>query len=288
MRFSIVTPSLGQLQKLECCVASVADQTGIEVEHIIQDGGTEGFAEFCRTMARRWPDRPGYRRIMVAEKDRGMYDAINRGLARAHGPICAYLNCDEQYLPGVLAKIGQAFSDQPRTDLLFGDAIVLQPDGEPLCWRKFLVPGIGHTWTCHFSALSAAMFFRKALWDGGLRFDPSFRTAADAVWYLAARRQGARAVALGFFTSTFMETGENLGLQLIAQEERERLTRSAPGWVRSSWWLWFGLHRFRRWLAGCWRQRSLDYAIYLTGRTGRALFHSSAVPGHWPGRWQRI
>ena len=175
------------------------------MEHIVQDGGTKGFAEFAQKMARQWPERPNYRRLMFSEKDTGMYDAVNRGFGRASGRIFAYLNCDEQYLDGALAKIHAAFSAQPWTDLFFGDTIILRKNGEPVCWRKFLVPGIAHTWTCHFSALSAAMFFRSGLWEGGLRFDASYRTAADAAWYLKARRQGATAGTLGFVTSTFVE-----------------------------------------------------------------------------------
>ena len=39
------------------------------------------------------------------EKDGGMYDAVNRGYRRAQGDILAYLNCDEQYLPGALKTV---------------------------------------------------------------------------------------------------------------------------------------------------------------------------------------
>ena len=102
MDFTIVTPSFRQLEQLGCCIASIADQEGVSVEHIVQDGGTEGFEDFGNKMAERWPNRRGYRRVMISEPDGGMYDAINRGLKRATGGICAYLNCDEQYLPGVL------------------------------------------------------------------------------------------------------------------------------------------------------------------------------------------
>ena len=109
MDFTIITPSFGQLDHLACCIASVADQEGVEVEHIVQDGGTKGFADFAKQMAQQWPNRNGYKRIMVSEQDGGMYDAINRGLKRAKGKVCAYLNCDEQYLPGVLSMILASF-----------------------------------------------------------------------------------------------------------------------------------------------------------------------------------
>ena len=53
-----------------------------------------------------------------------MYDAINRGFAKASGDILAWLNCDEQYLPGALAKVADHFARHPRTDILFGDIIL--------------------------------------------------------------------------------------------------------------------------------------------------------------------
>ena len=81
MDFTIVTPSYRQLEQLGCCIASIADQEGVSVEHIVQDGGTEGFGDFAKKMAERWPDRSGYQRIMVSEKDGGMGDIYNRSLS---------------------------------------------------------------------------------------------------------------------------------------------------------------------------------------------------------------
>lgn len=287
MEFTIVTPSFQQLEQLECCIASVAGQEGVVVEHIVQDAGTDGFEAFAKKLAQWWPDRPGYRRVMVSEKDQGMYDAINRGFEKAKGSICAYLNCDEQYLPDTLKKVAEAFRSNPQVDLFFGDALVIDEKGNARCWRKVLVPLVGHTWTCHFSAFTAAMFFRRRLLDDGIRFDTSYRAAADASWYLEARRQGCQAATLGFPTSTFMETGGNLGLQGIAQEERARLNRSAPRWMRFLWPIWFVAHRIRRWFSGALTSRSFTYAVYLPGQTTRTFFQATNIPGHWPGRWHR-
>lgn len=284
MDFTIVTPSFRQLEQLECCVAAVADQEGVSVEHIVQDGGTEGFEDFAKRMAERWPNRPGYHRTMVSEKDAGMYDAINRGLAKAKGSICAYLNCDEQYLPGTLKSVAEAFRVNPEVDLFFGDALVLDETGQARCWRKVLVPLAAHTWTCHFSAFTAAMFFRRRLLDQGIWFDTSYRAAADAAWYLEARELGVRAGSLGFVASTFVETGENLGMTATAQEERERLTRSAPFWIRIFRPGWLLIHRARRFLAGAHRPRSFTYKIFSFPCADRREFVASSLRATWPGR----
>ena len=288
MNFTIVTPSFRQLELLECCIASVADQGGVEVEHIVQDGGTDGFAEFAEKLAQRWPDRPGYRRVMVSEKDKGMYDAINRGLAKAQGSLCVYLNCDEQYLPGTLKRVAEAFRANPDVDLFFGDALVLDETGQARCWRKVLVPLVAHTWTCHFSAFTAAMFFRRRLLDKGIRFDTSYRAAADAAWYLQARQRGAKPGVLGFLAASFSESGENLGLSKTAQAERERLTRTAPMRMRAFRWGWMIFHRLRRWAQGALNPRDLVYEVYLVANGARSKRVAKNVAGHWPGRWQRL
>ena len=90
LKFTIVTPSFRQLNWLKLCAASVDDQQGVEVEHLIQDAqsGPE-LAQWVRDHSRA--------RLFV-ESDTGMYDAINRGFRKATGDIVAWLNCDEQYL----------------------------------------------------------------------------------------------------------------------------------------------------------------------------------------------
>ena len=94
MKFSIVTPSFRNSNWLKLCIASVADQQGVEVEHIVQDSCSDDGTQ-------NW--LPNDKRVKAfIEKDSGMYDAVNRGYRRATGDILAYLNCDEEYLPGAL------------------------------------------------------------------------------------------------------------------------------------------------------------------------------------------
>ena len=119
---SIVTPSFRQLDWLRLALASVADQQGVEVEHIVQDGGSE--AETLAPMVAN----PIVR--LFSEPDDGMYDAINRGLRRTRGEICGYLNCDEQYLPGTLAKVTRFFAAHPEVEVLFGDLVVVDAKGQ--------------------------------------------------------------------------------------------------------------------------------------------------------------
>jgi hypothetical protein len=91
VRFSIVTPSYRSSSWLRLCIASVSDQH-VDLEHIVQDAGSDdGTLDWLLTDKRVRP---------FVEKDRGMYDALNRGFDRSNGDVLAWLNCDEQYLEG--------------------------------------------------------------------------------------------------------------------------------------------------------------------------------------------
>lgn len=285
MDFSIVTASFRQLDLLKGCISSVADQEGVSVEHMVQDGGTAGFATFEEEIRRQWPDRTGYSLRLTSEPDHGMYDGINRGLKKTQGQICGYLNSDEQYLPGALAKVLRYFQEKPKLGSVLGDVLVIRPDGEPLCWRKTLVPTLAHTWTCHFSALTAGIFFRRELIEQGLLYDTSYRMAADAEWFIRLLTTKTLVESLGQLTSTFMETGENLSLGTEGKAEARRIYLEAPmsmRWGRPGWVL---LHRLRKFFAGAYAKKTFDYDIYVEASKERKRFHAKKLGAMWPGRF---
>src|SRR5438309_2226871 len=174
MTFSIITPSFQNSEWLKLCIASVADQ-GVNSEHIVQDAGSD---DGTQDWLRKDPRVKAF-----IEKDGGMYDAINRGLRRSTGEILAYLNCDEQYLPGALAVVEEFFKNNPRVDMVFGDVIMVDADGRYLCHRKTQPPLLYHTWTCHLSTLSCAMFFRRRVIEPrGFFFNTEYQCGGDGEW----------------------------------------------------------------------------------------------------------
>ena len=254
MAFSIVTPSLNGGAWLPLCINSVADQN-IAVEHLVQDAGsTDGSLEWLvkDTRAR-----------LVSEPDGGLYDALNRGFRQSTADILAWLNCDEQYLPGALARVEKFFAAHPDVDVVFGDVVMADEAGEYLWHRKVEVPLLYHTWTCHLSTLSCATFFRRRLFERGLgTFDATYRCGGDGEWMVRLLRAGVRMAVLREFTSVFTQTGRNLGQSRQAREEWRRLRNTAPGWVRALSPLWIAGHRMRRWLNGAYRQEPFEFILY--------------------------
>lgn len=255
-KFSVITPSKNQAPWLRLAVASVADQTSdsVVVEHLVQDAkSTDDTLAFLQ-------DRPGVQ--VVCEADSGMYDALNRGFNRATGDIFSYLNCDEQYLPGALEKVGDFFEAHPTIDLLFGVMIVVDGAGEYICSRKALSPSILHTRVCHLASFTCGMFFRRKVWERGFSFDPTWKSVGDAEWVARCLEQGVKVGVMDDCLAAFTDTGTNLGDAPANDIERNRLRALAPGWARSAtplvaWW-----HRVRRWRCGAYRLEPFSYAIY--------------------------
>lgn len=274
MKISVITPSFKQFDWLRLCAASIADQEYESVEHIVQDAGTGD--EVARWAAGRTNLK------LYVEQDNGMYDAINRGLQKSSGKICAYLNCDEQYLPGVLAEVAAYFDVHPKVEILFGDAILTDVSGMPLSYRRVVLPGRTHTRLVHLNTLSCSMFFRRSLIERGFYFDRKWKMIADAVWISQLLEEGVQMACFPFACSTFAFTGKNLSEGKAAKQEslRWRSERNSP----PSWLRWPAILdlRFRKLWSGAYQRRQVTIEIYTHDSAGKRKTFKGRVSYDWP------
>ena len=274
MKFSIVTPSFNSGRWLPMCLASVADQ-GAGVEHLVQDGGSSDGSE---AILRR---QPGIGLEVVS--DEGMYDALNRGFDRSTAEICAYLNCDEQYLPGALSRVADFFDLNPEVNIVFAHTVVVDAEGRFLAYRKALLPTLHHTLLCHLGTLSAAMFFRRSVFADGFRFDPSFRANGDVDWIARLLSGGVRMAVLPEYTSVFTMTGANLSEAPTASTEHLRLAERLPRWKRMAKPLTILRYRFRKLRAGAYQQSPFTYHLYTANSPATRVEMQTGPKPDW--RW---
>ena len=275
MRIAIITPSFKSLGWLKLCVASVADQ-GVELEHLVQDScSPDGTPEWLATQS-------GVRACV--EKDRGMYDAVNRGLKKTTADLVAYINCDEQYLPGALKSVLAYFERNPQIEVAFGDAIVVDSNGDYLCHRQALIPNRYHGMVSNnLAILTCATFMRRSVFaTRGLYFNAELRDLGDAEWVSRLVQHRVKMGLLKGLTSTFTDTGDNMNLKPNAVRERAELMKQAPGWAQKFRRLLIVQHRLRRMAAGHYSSTPFSYSLFTrTSPAERVTKHVPAPTARW-------
>jgi glycosyltransferase involved in cell wall biosynthesis len=278
VKFSIITPSFRNSEWLKLCIASVADQRGVEIEHLVQDSCSDDGTQ-------DWLTRDPRVRAFI-EKDGGMYDAVNRGFRRATGDILAYLNCDEQYLPGALASVRVFFNENPHVEVLLAGSIVTDGNGNYICHRHGMLPHPHHIWY-RFPALTSSIFIRRSVIEKrGIFFDTQWRDLGDFHWMLALMKQRVPMVDDPVFTSVFADTGDNMNLKPNAIREKIATNAMIPNVTRFGKPLWILSHRLRRLAHGHFSLQPTSYAIYTKANPERRV--TIDVPHPTPIWWNRL
>ncbi|WP_448207506.1 glycosyltransferase family 2 protein [Azospirillum sp. sgz302134] len=190
---SIITPCLNRAGLIAGAVDSVLAQKGVPVEHIVVDGGsTDGTLEVLA----RYP----HLRVLT-DPDSGLYDAINRGLAIARGPIIGHLNSDDLLLPGALDAVVRALAGEPDADAACGGALVTALDsngGErTLCaYDDPAMKRLRPFDLCRGVPMINARFFRRSLYDRVGVYDAAYRYAGDRDFLLRAWTAGLKTVSM--------------------------------------------------------------------------------------------
>jgi glycosyltransferase involved in cell wall biosynthesis len=186
MKISIITVSYNSEASIAATLDSVARQARCDVEHIVIDGGsTDKTLEIVRLHGAHVAQ-------IVSEPDDGIYDAMNKGLARATGDLVGFLNSDDVYADEVVIRdVAQCFT-VGEVDFVYGDIQMLNDAGEVVRhWQTGDVPakGLWNTQIPH-----PALFVRRSLLNSlSPAFDPSYRISADLKQQLILiNKHGAR------------------------------------------------------------------------------------------------
>ena len=180
-RIGVVTPTLNAGAFLERTLRSIWDQRrdGLEIDHVIVDGGS---TDDTAAVASRFPSR-----FVVAEDERGMYEAINFGLRQVQGDIVGYMNGDDEVAPGAFDLIARAFASHPRAGWLCGRVEYIDGDdrvlGRMRPVRMSARSFVGLGWSC---VPQQTVWARRAFFDRVGPFDTTYRAVGDYDWYVRA------------------------------------------------------------------------------------------------------
>jgi glycosyltransferase involved in cell wall biosynthesis len=241
---SIVTPSFNQAQFLERTLRSILEQNYPKLEYIIQDGGsTDGTEQVLKR----------YRSVLrhvESCQDTGQANAINLGFRHTTGDIMAWINADDQLLPGALAYIVKFFLEHPEVDVVYGLRISINHHDQEV--GRWILPPHDNTvlpWANYVP--QETLFWRRHVWEkAGGYIDESYHFDLDWELLLRFHDVGARFVRLPRFLAAFRvhAAQKTSVLEEIGKQERERLHKQYHG--RPVVWLEIR-HHVKRYLTRC-------------------------------------
>ena len=209
---SIVTPSYNMAPLLEETIESVLGQDYPHIEYIVMDGGsTDGSLEILRKYEGRlrYESRP----------DRGATDAINRGFRQSRGPIFAFLNADDTYLPGAVATAVRHLLANRSYAGIYGEGYLTDEKGKIVCrypTERFDPELLKQT--C-FICQPAAFLWREAFAEAGM-LDLNCEFGLDYDLWIKIAKRGMLVKVDDYLATSRMHAGSR------TLNERRRVYRS--------------------------------------------------------------
>lgn len=243
MKLSIVTINYNNAEGLRKTLASVAEQTYRDIEHIIIDGGsTDGSVDVIKEYVAVKPNRdPFFKHTIkwVSEKDNGVYHAMNKGIRKATGSYIEILNSgDVLTATDVTERMVKAVEKEEYPAILYGN-MLKSYDGKTII-NKDTCGGAGATESFLYFYKGTlnhdCAYIRRDLFDKYGLYNEEMKICSDWEWYVKAIALGGeKAVYTNIDVTVFDMNGvsESHGKnkELIKKERREYIVKVLPATV---------------------------------------------------------
>ena len=201
IKFSIITVVYNARNTIEKTINSVLNQNYENTEYIIIDGGsTDGTIDVIQ----KYKDRLA---VFVSEKDRGIFDAMNKGVGYASGDVIGFINSDDWYNNDVFSKINESFMIKDFDilcgsfqNVINGEMATIEKASKPDDRIRVFFP------YCHQAIFAKRYLFNKV----GL-FDLKYRLGADYNWVLRCYLNGAVIKTTDIIIAYFSKNGRSMG-----------------------------------------------------------------------------
>jgi glycosyltransferase involved in cell wall biosynthesis len=186
------------VRDIERTMLSVLNQSYQNIEYIVVDGAsTDGTLGIIQ----RYQDRISK---VVSEKDAGIYDAMNKGLALASGDYVLFMNSgDELYAPDTVETV---FAMAPNADIYYGETEMFNEAWQSIGKRRHSVPE-KFTWKSFRFGMTIshqAIYIRRSLTEP---YDRKYQLSADIDWILTAAKKAKTSVKVSGYVAKYLVGG---------------------------------------------------------------------------------
>ena len=230
---SIITVTFNAADTIKRTLDSIAAQTCRDFEHVIIDGGsTDGTMEAVNAYK---DGNPGIQVVAVSESDKGLYDAMNKGLKRATGEYVCFLNAGDKFhqpqtLQHIVEKIA-ASSSKPA--VVYGETDIVDADGRFLRHRRLQAPE-KLTWKSFRKGMLVCHQSFYALRTIAPDYDLQYRFSADFDWCVRVMRQAEQdnmmLLNMGEVLTDYLAEGMTTQNHKASLKERFNIMAHHYGW----------------------------------------------------------
>ncbi len=219
---TVITVVYNNVRDIERTIRSVVSQTYPHIEYIIIDGAsTDGTVQVIERYAEhiaRW----------ISEPDGGIYDAMNKGLARATGDYVLFMNSGDE-IHGA-DTVAQVFDSSPGADIYYGETELFSDDWESLGLRRHAIPE-RFTWRSFRYGMNVshqAIYVRRSIAG---RYDTRYALSADIDWVIRAAKQAKHIVNTRRIVAKYLVGGMSKKRHWRSLKERFRIFSKHYGLV---------------------------------------------------------
>lgn len=195
---SVITVVYNNVNDIERTLLSVLNQTYGGIEYIVVDGlSADGTLQVIEQYKHRIAK-------IISEKDKGIYDAMNKGLAAATGDYVLFMNsADEFYSAQTVANV---FATAEDADIYYGETEMIGEDGKSLGQRRHAAPA-NFSWKSFKYGMSVshqAIYIKRTLTQP---YDPKYQLSADIDWILKAAKKAKKIVNVHQYVAKYRVGG---------------------------------------------------------------------------------
>ncbi len=175
MKISIITVVYNNDKTIEDAIKSVLSQSYSNIDYVIIDGGS---SDKTVTIINEYKEQLGY---FISEKDKGIYDAMNKGIYAAKGDVIGILNSDDLYQDtNVIETVMNQFNQNPSIDVVYGDLVYVKSDNVNKVVRNWKSNSYYNRFFENGNVPPhPSLFVKKSVYEKAGLFNLDFKLAAD-------------------------------------------------------------------------------------------------------------